>query len=246
MLADVLTMVWKEWKELLLSRGGIRGGLISTVGIPLGMLGIYLPWQNGPEWVTTPLLPVAWSWLPLLLVGALVADSFAGERERKTLETLLASRLSDRAILLGKIAALVGYGWGLALGSLALGTITVNVVHGQERLLLPATNTVAVIVVFGLLTSLLAAAGGVLISLRATSVRQAAQINSLVLLGLILAPLALRRTVPAAWYARLAAAFAPHNLVRTELILAAVLLVADAILLTAAALRFQRARLILD
>jgi len=122
----------------------------------------------------------------------------------------------------------------------------VNLVHGQERLLLPGGNTVAVIVVFALLTSLLAAAGGVLISLRATSVRQAAQINSLVLLGLILAPLALRRTVPAVWYARLAAAFAPHNLVRTELILAAVLLVADAILLTAAALRFQRARLILD
>ena len=148
MLADVLTMVWKEWKELLLSRGGIRGGLISTVGIPLGMLGIYLPWQNGPEWVTTPLLPVAWSWLPLLLVGALVADSFAGERERKTLETLLASRLSDRAILLGKIAALVGYGWGLALGSLVLGTITVNLAHRQDTMLLPSGNTVMVIVVF--------------------------------------------------------------------------------------------------
>jgi len=246
MLADLLTMVWKEWKELLLSRGGIRGGLISTVGIPLAMLGVYLPWQNGPEWVTTPLLPAAWSWLPLLLVGALVADSFAGERERKTLETLLASRLSDRAILLGKIAALVGYGWGLALSSLVLGTITVNLVHPQKTLLLPGGNTVAVIVVFGLLTSLLAAAGGVLISLRATSVRQAAQINSLALMGLILGVVALAKTLPPGWYAKVAAAFTPPNLVRTEITLATALLLIDVALLAAAALRFQRARLILD
>ncbi|MGC8794399.1 MAG: ABC transporter permease [Bryobacteraceae bacterium] len=244
MLADILTMIWKEWKELLLSRGGIRGGLVSTVGIPMGMLGVYLPWQNGPEWVTTPLLPVAWSWLPLLLVGALVADSFAGERERKTLETLLASRLSDRAILLGKIAALVGYGWGLALSSLVLGTFTVNLLHGKHGLLLPGANTVVVIAVFGLLTSLLAASGGVLISLRATSVRQAAQINSLVLMALVLGAVALGKALPPGWHARIA--FAPPNLVRTEAMLAAALLVADAALLAAAAMRFQRARLILD
>lgn len=246
MLADLATMIWKEWKELLLSRGGLRGGLISTIGIPLGMLGVYLPWQNGPEWVTTPLLPVAWSWLPLLLVGALVADSFAGERERKTLETLLASRLSDRAILFGKIAALVSYGWGLALSSLVIGTLTVNLVHSPPRWLWPAANTVAVITVFGLLTSLLAASGGVLISLRATSVRQAAQINSLALLFLILGVIAVGKSLPASWTARLAIAFAGPNLVRTELILAAALIGVDAALMGAAMARFQRARLILD
>ncbi len=246
MLADLVTIVWKEWKELLLSRGGLRGGLVSTIGIPLVMLGIYLPWQNGPEWVTTPLLPVAWSWLPLLLVGALVADSFAGERERKTLETLLASRLSDRAILFGKMAALAGYGWGLAVSSLLLGTVTVNALHRQERLLLPGANTVAVIVVFGLLSSLLAASGGVLISLRATSVRQAAQINSLAMLALILGAVALAKSLPPSWGARLAAAFTGPNLVRTELVAAAGLIVIDAALIAGAVARFQRARLILD
>jgi len=106
------------------------------VGIPLAILGIYLPWQNGPEWARTPLLPAALSWLPLLLVGALVADSFAGERERKTLETLLASRLSDRAILLGKIAALVSYGWGLALSSLVLSLLAAAAVRFQRARLI--------------------------------------------------------------------------------------------------------------
>lgn len=246
MLGDLVTMIWKEWKELLLSRGGLRGGLISTVGIPLGMLGVYLPWQNGPQWLTTPLLPAAWSWLPLMLVAALVADSFAGERERKTLETLLASRLSDRAILFGKIAALVSYGWGLTLSALLLGTITLNAVHAPDRWLLPSGNTVAVVAVVGLLTSLLAAAGGVLISLRATSVRQAAQINSLALLGLILVIFAAARSLPESWKAQVVLAFTGPNLVRTEAIIAAVLAGIDVALIAAAGARFRRAALIVD
>jgi ABC-type Na+ efflux pump permease subunit len=49
----------------------------------------------------------------------MITDSIAGERERQTLETLLASRLPDRAILLGKVAAITLLGWLLlALGAL--------------------------------------------------------------------------------------------------------------------------------
>lgn len=246
MFADLITMIWKEWKELLLSRGGLRGGLISAVVIPLGMLGVFLPWQNGADWVSTPLLAAGWSWLPLLIILGLVADSFAGERERKTLETLLASRLSDRAILFGKMAALVGYGWGLTLGSLMLGTLTVNLTHRQQEWLLPSAHTVAVIVVFGLLTSLLAAAGGMLVSLRASSVRQAAQINSLALLALILSAVSAGKLMPAPWKASLVLAFTGPNLLRTELAIAAALVALDAALVSAAMARFQRARLILD
>lgn len=246
MLTDLITMVRKEWKELLLSRGGWRGGLIATVIIPLGILGVFMPWQSGRQWLSSPLLPVTWSWLPWLLVAALVADSFAGERERKTLETLLASRLSDRAILFGKIAALAGYGWGLTLGALVLGIITSNAVDPGPLWMWPSFNTVAVIVVLGLLTSLLAAAGGVLISLRASSVRQAAQINSLGLLFLMFSVILAAQLVPASWKVRIAMAFAPPNLVRTELLIAAVLLAVDVVLLAAAMARFQRARLILD
>jgi ABC-2 type transport system permease protein len=40
---------------------------------------------------------------------------------RRTLETLLASRLSDDAILLGKLCASVLYAWVLMIGSLGLG-----------------------------------------------------------------------------------------------------------------------------
>ena len=50
-----------------------------------------------------------------MMVSSLVADSFAGERERHTLETLLASRLPDRAILAGKLLVPVAVAWGAAL-----------------------------------------------------------------------------------------------------------------------------------
>jgi ABC-2 type transport system permease protein len=56
--------------------------------------------------------------------------SVAGERERRTLETLLASRLDERAILFGKLLAARAYGWGLTLLSLLLGAASVSLAYG--------------------------------------------------------------------------------------------------------------------
>jgi len=94
-----------------------------------------------------------WAWVPLFLVMGVIAYSFAGDRERHTLETLLASRLSNRAILLGKIAAAVGYALRVTLLSLAAGLVTVNVAHGRDS---PATA--GGILAVGFLGTLLAAA----------------------------------------------------------------------------------------
>lgn len=57
--------------------------------------------------------------LPLVLSAIMIAESLAGERERRTLETLLASRLSERAILLRKMSAAVLLGWMLLLAAAA-------------------------------------------------------------------------------------------------------------------------------
>jgi len=89
MSADLLTMIWKEWKELLLQHGDWRSGILPIVVIPLGVLGILLPWQMGRAWVDSPLTLAVWAWMPLMLMTSLIADSFAAERERHTLETLL-------------------------------------------------------------------------------------------------------------------------------------------------------------
>ncbi|HEX4946526.1 MAG TPA: ABC transporter permease [Blastocatellia bacterium] len=247
MITDILTMIWKEWKELLLQQGGVRTGLLPMVIIPLGLLGIMLPWQMGAAWVTSPLALGIWAWLPLMLTTSLIADSFAGERERHTLETLLASRLPDRAILFGKMGAVMSYGWGLTMGSVLLGLVTVNLVHRQEELLLYSWPFLLGIVGVSVLGSWLAASAGALISLRAATVRQAQQILMLSIMGLLFVPVYGLQLLPDEWRAQLTQALltigSPAQLIAAFFILLAAL---DLGLTMAAMARFQRARLVFD
>ncbi|NMB88377.1 MAG: ABC-2 type transporter, partial [Chloroflexi bacterium] len=111
MFTDIVTIIHKEWKEIFIQRGSARSGWASVLVI-LGVVGVLMPLQSGREWLENPLLTVVWSWLPIFLTIHMVTDAIAGERERHTLETLLASRLSDLAIILGKLGAAVLYGWG--------------------------------------------------------------------------------------------------------------------------------------
>jgi ABC-2 type transport system permease protein len=134
-IGDILTVAWKEWRELLQLGGNLRGGRLSLI-ILLGVFGVFLPIQAGAGWVQSPATVFYWGWVPLMLVSGAVADSFAGERERHTLETLLASRLPDSAILLGKMLAAVAYGWGLVIVMLVLSLVTVNLSARTGSLLL--------------------------------------------------------------------------------------------------------------
>ena len=98
---DILTVMWKESKGLL-RYGDNRWKGIAILVTPIALFGILIPIQFREEWLTS-----GWSlgvsfFTPLMLITSTIAESFAGERERHTLETLLASRLPDRAILLGK------------------------------------------------------------------------------------------------------------------------------------------------
>src|SRR5437868_8293881 len=104
MLEDVLTVVWKEFKEILQGSSRSRSGGLIRILIPIVLVGVLLPARNGAEYLRgpAPLLGLAWI-LPMVSIS-LTVDAFAGERERRTLETLLASRLSDEAILFGKLA----------------------------------------------------------------------------------------------------------------------------------------------
>lgn len=243
MIADVQTMMWKEWKEILL-QGGTRGrwSLLLFVGV----FGIFMPWQFGRSWVTSPLSLIYWAWIPLFLVTVVIADAFAGERERHTLETLLASRLSDRAILFGKVSAAVSYGWGMAMGSMLVGLVTVNILYGHGELLLYSPPVGFSIVILSLLASILAAGAGVLISLRASTVRQAQQTLSFVIMALLFVPIFGAQALPLEIRKHLAIALAHAGAMKITLLAMAVFVVLDTSLLMIAIARFQRARLILD
>src|SRR6266542_3192214 len=175
---DLWTMIWKEWKDFLLSGG--RSDLLRPLLI-LGIVGIVLPLSFRLSWINldpAPVLIILYA--PFMFVTSFIGDAIAGERERHTLETLLASRISDRAILLGKVIATVGYAWGIALVGLLLGLVLVNLLsgHGSWAFYHPFDVFLETLAL-SLLSSVLGASAGVLISLRSATVRQAQQILSI-------------------------------------------------------------------
>ena len=244
MLRDVTSVLWKEFKELLGQKGRFKGGKTGMI-IFLAVFGILMPLQNGPAWISSPFAMLYWAWIPILLASGVVADAFAGERERHTLETLLASRLPDRAILAGKIGAAVLYGWGLTMICVLAGAVALTVGHGHGKILFFPWPIFAGIVGATLLVALFGSALGVMISLRAPTVRQAQQVFSVAFLILFVPLFALPMLPPSAktWLAGLAG---KADFKTIGLAAAGGLAAADVLLLVIADRRFRRDRLILD
>jgi ABC-2 type transport system permease protein len=213
------------------------------------MLGIYLPLQIGRALVEGPWTLLASIFIPMMIVGMTIPESFAGERERHTLETLLASRLTDRAILLGKIIVAVGYAWGMTLMLHLLSLVMVNILLWNGQILIYTPIMAIANVSLSLLIAIFVASLGVLISLRSATVQEAQQtlmtatLFPLVILQLI--PLLLLYVVPdgRTLLKELVIAADPTKII---LITMVVLVVADLALLVAAMFRFKRGRLILS
>ncbi|XHH09280.1 MAG: ABC-2 type transporter [Candidatus Bathyarchaeia archaeon] len=243
MMEDVFTVIWKEYKEVFAHKG-IR--VIPLFVIPVLILGVFLPWQMGISWLNTPVAILLWSWLQALLVVNIVADSFAGERERHTLETLLASRLPDRAILFGKIGISVLYSWSMTLVGMAVALVTVNVLYGGSGLLMYSADTFLIGTTISALIALLVASGGVLVSLRAATVRQAQQIISLLFMIPWFTVMFGIQVVPEDWEANIMATLGGLNTVGMIGLVEVIIVVVDVGLITVAVSRFKRAKLSLD
>jgi len=244
-IGDILTVMWKDWRELVFHRASLRGTLASAAVVII-LLGLVFPLRIGGAWLGSPMYLVYWGWVPSMLVSTLIADSFAGERERHTLETLLASRLGDGAILLGKIGASVVYGCAITFALLGAGLVTVNVAHwaGQPAGYTPFVTAAAVSIT--LLLSVATAAVGALASLHAATVRQAQQTLNVVLMTAGLLPFLLIDLLPSEmraplvdWAARVDPAL---WLIGGSLLMAGV----DVTLLRLVSRRFQRGKLLVD
>ena len=236
-MSDIWTMMWKESKDVLF-QGGWRS-LIRPLFV-IGIMGIYLPLQFGSQWVDlTPIGMVLLLWIPFFVVISFIGDAIAGERERHTLETLLASRMPDRAILLGKVGATVLYAWGMGVLSLLLGLVLVDLLRTQGNWMFYPLDLFVDAIVLSLLVSVLAASAGVLVSLRVATVRQAQQILSIGTIVFVFGVTFVLRAVPANVFSSLTYA-------QFLLIAMAFLAVLDAILLGLSLVSFQRSRLILS
>jgi len=199
---DFWTIVWKEAKDSTFS------GRRSEVIVPLlvvAIMGIVIPWQVGHLWISlSPAMITVVCYIPFHLTTSYICDAVAGERERHTLETLLASPVSDRAILWGKITVSIAYAWGLALIGLLLGLLVSNLLSGQGQWeFYHPIDIFLEMLVLSLFASLLSASAGVLISLRAATLRQAQQTMAVGTLILLIAIILILKSVPSGELERL-------------------------------------------
>jgi ABC-2 type transport system permease protein len=245
MMHDILTVAWKEWLEfrdqlLRLKRGGLSALIV------LLMLGIVTPLQMGPLWLTSPLMLAYWPLLSSGMVSTLIADAFAGERERHTLETLLASRLSDTSILFGKVLAAIFYGLIFTSANILVGVITLTIAHAGEGLQAPPAEHVGYMLVLVTLACSTLAGIGVFISLRAATVRQAQQTLGIIMMVLFIGPVLFIQFLDTEGRLSLAARLTSMGTPRLVGWASAVLLAASVILIAMAMARFKRGKLTLD
>jgi ABC-2 type transport system permease protein len=245
--ADVATVMWKEWKMFKDQLGWESSRMGTAVVVFLfAALSCFGAYRAGPGWLASPAMLLIYPFTAAAIAIQPIVDSFAGERERHTLETLLASRLSDSSILFGKIlgAALPAIAFALVMFGLAI--LAVNVFHGAGHILLPPTSLLVGTVLLIVGMTGLVGTGGVFVSLRASTVRQATQTFGLVLAGVLVLPVVVVMLLPALLQDEFLAWVRTTNLLRLTLTVCTGIIAVDVLFLIAALKRFRRGRLILD
>lgn len=132
-------------------------------------------------------IPLFWV-IPVALTPAVAADSFVGERERFSLEPLLATQIGTGELLLGKLAAsVIPAAIGTWLGVLVFWAMTL-LSHSPlyPRWLLADGDWLFSLVVVAPLVALFTAGVAALLSTRVSGYRVAYQLNGLIVLPVVL------------------------------------------------------------
>jgi len=122
--------------------------------------------------------------LPLLVVTTIASDSFAGEKERKTLEALLYTPTTDWELLLGKLLSAWLPALGVAWGGFLLYSVMANLAAWpvMGRVFFPTTMWVILAVWVAPAVAGLGLGSMVLVSSRARTFQEANQLSALVIL----------------------------------------------------------------
>jgi len=174
MIKDIYIVWKKEIRELFSSYRNVQTFVFKS-GIFLIFFGIFLPLRQKDLWLSELIPGLVFASVPLFVSNWFIADSIAGERERKTLETLLATRLPDRCILIGKICAAMTLSWLFTLSIMAVSLITLNIACPAGPIILYPLFTILCAGYTSLGTGLCISIVGIAISMRASSVREAQQ-----------------------------------------------------------------------
>lgn len=246
-MSDLTTVMWKEWRELRAQSDDLGRGVVLAITCSLLVVAAAMAAVAGAEFVRSPLLLVV-SALPASVVLGSVCDAFAGERERHTLETLLASRLSNESLLVGKIAVNVLYGWAVALLVFGLCVVGANLPALGRTVTVPTISSGVTILVVLPLGLVFVCTAGALVSLRSASVRQAGSRLVMLCMGLFFllvpGPAAIRIIMPEIVAEAHRIGAMPHFAIASMAVLCATLTIADVVMLLFAWVLFQRERMI--
>jgi ABC-2 type transport system ATP-binding protein len=238
---DIAAIVRKEWSEMTSSAGSgaSRKSMLIAAAALLAIVGL-LGALAGEIVLGPPALLT--TFISFLVVMAYVADSFAGERERHTLETLLASAVPDEALFVGKVCASVGYGWFAALVLLAMLLAGANL-RAPGSMYSPPVLLVAFVT--APLALLFFSIAGVMLSVRAPTVKAAQARTSVLLFGVFIPFVVLKNFLAPGWIREAARALQTQRGLLLSLGANSVLLlVLDVALIAFAMTRFRRARMI--
>ncbi|MCG3217252.1 MAG: ABC transporter permease subunit [Candidatus Heimdallarchaeota archaeon] len=125
--------------------------------------------------------------LPIIIPAVTASETIVGEKERKTMVAILASPMSESEIVLAKIiSSLLPSSIGTILAAVGYAVITDILIYpfiGQ--LLFPDLLSVIFVLIFSPMFSIISVELMIMISTRVTSVRDAYQLGSLIVLPLI-------------------------------------------------------------
>jgi ABC-type Na+ efflux pump permease subunit len=125
--------------------------------------------------------------IPVMASGIIAASSFAGEKERKTIEGLLYTPISDKELVLGKVLVSLIPAVLITWVSFIVYTIVVNALGYAifQHLFFPTASWLVLIFWLAPAISFLSLAFVVYVSQRATGVWEAQQVSALLVLPII-------------------------------------------------------------
>lgn len=125
--------------------------------------------------------------VPLMVACVVAADSFAGEKERKTLEALLHSPITTRELLIGKVLAGLLPAIAVSLTSFILYGVIINVIGWplMGRVFFPNAMWLILVLWVAPAVSCLGLGVSVLVSTRVSTFQEAYQLSGMVVLPVI-------------------------------------------------------------
>lgn len=129
--------------------------------------------------------------MPIFTASVIAADSFAGEKERKTSEALLSTPVTTPELLIGKMAASFIPAVVLTLAVFAIYASVTNYLAARAfgMGVLPTTSWILMVMISPFL-SLAAIGVVVLVSAHVQGIKEAQQISSLLILPILVLPFA--------------------------------------------------------